>query len=157
MKNYFICILFIITSFSACKKLEGSDTILEESIKEEKKITDYLAANNLSATRHYTGMYYIISNSGGPDMITYFSSTSITAKYTGRILDGNVFSTVTNPTPYPLSSLIPGWQYGIPLIQKGGKIRLFVPSLMAYGQNAQGTIPANSILDFDIDLTDAHN
>ena len=42
----------------------------------------------------------------------------------------------------------------IPLIQKGGKIRLLIPSGYAYGSQAQTQIPGNSILDFTIELID---
>jgi FKBP-type peptidyl-prolyl cis-trans isomerase FkpA len=49
--------------------------------------------------------------------------------------------------------LIIGWQIGIPYIQKGGKIRLLIPSYYGYGNRAAGSIPANSILDFTITLS----
>jgi FKBP-type peptidyl-prolyl cis-trans isomerase FkpA len=162
MKKFFIYSLILAATLSACGKLEASNTIIEEALKEDKKITDYLAANNLVAKRHNSGMYYIITDPGTTtDAIPYYLNTTITAKYTGRILDGNVFTTVTNPSAYLLYTLIPGWQYGIPLIQKGGKIRLFVPSTLAYGQlgqsNSTPPIPPNAVLDFDIELVDAHN
>ncbi|MEN9448088.1 MAG: hypothetical protein RJA25_1378, partial [Bacteroidota bacterium] len=44
------------------------------------------------------------------------------------------------------------WQEGIPLIGKGGKIKLLIPSALGYGTTAHGAIPANSILIFDIQL-----
>jgi hypothetical protein len=103
MKQFFIYILILITGLSACKKLEASNTVLEESIRQEKKITDYIAANKLIAVRHFTGMYYIITDAGTTtNTIPYYYDTSITAKYTGRFLDGSVFSTVTNPTAFQL-------------------------------------------------------
>jgi len=161
MNRFFLCIIVLVSGLSACQKLETTDTSLEESIREEKAITDYLTANSLVATRYIGGMYYIISSPGGTDNLQYFLGTTVTAKYTGRILNGATFATVTAPTPNLLGSLILGWQYGVPLIQKGGKVRLFVPSAMAYGQygvqNSTPPIPANSVLDFDIELVDAHN
>jgi len=49
--------------------------------------------------------------------------------------------------------LIAGWQIGLPLIHKGGEIKLIVPSSLAYGCG-NGPLPANSILYFDIHLVD---
>jgi len=42
----------------------------------------------------------------------------------------------------------------VPYIKKGGKIKLLIPSALGYGSNAAGSIPANSVLIFDIELLD---
>jgi len=70
------------------------------------------------------------------------------------LLDGTTFDQQTDAskTGWPLGSLIAGWQIGLPLIQKGGKIKLIVPSSLAYG--CGGNLPANSILYFDVHLVD---
>ena len=57
-------------------------------------------------------------------------------------------------TTFALGGLILGWQKGIPLIQKGGSINLYIPPSLGYGANATGSIPANSILVFTIQLVD---
>jgi FKBP-type peptidyl-prolyl cis-trans isomerase len=59
--------------------------------------------------------------------------------------DGTLFE-------YPLSGLIKGWQIGIPKLEKRGKGTFFIPSGLAYGNKDAGTIPANSVLIFDIYL-----
>jgi FKBP-type peptidyl-prolyl cis-trans isomerase FkpA len=70
------------------------------------------------------------------------------------LLDGRVFDQQTNAIkPAGLGTLIAGWQIGLPLIQKGGEIKLIVPSSLAYGCG-NGPLPANSILYFDIHLVD---
>jgi FKBP-type peptidyl-prolyl cis-trans isomerase FkpA len=48
--------------------------------------------------------------------------------------------------------LILGWQYGIPLVKAGGRIMLYLPPSLGYGSQSTGTIPANSVLIFDITL-----
>ena len=59
-----------------------------------------------------------------------------------------------------MGSLIEGWKMGLPLIQKGGKIRLYIPPSLGYGpndlkdRNNNVVIPGNSILIFDITLYD---
>jgi FKBP-type peptidyl-prolyl cis-trans isomerase FkpA len=70
-------------------------------------------------------------------------------------LDGTVFDqTTTQPLNFPLGNVIVGWQIGVPLIKKGGKIRLLIPSGYGYGQGGSGKIPSNAVLDFDIELVD---
>jgi FKBP-type peptidyl-prolyl cis-trans isomerase FkpA len=78
----------------------------------------------------------------------------VTVNYKGTLTNGTVFdSTKTNnPASFTLISLIEGWKQGIPLIKKGGKIRLFLPPTLGYGASAVGGIPGNSILIFDIEL-----
>jgi FKBP-type peptidyl-prolyl cis-trans isomerase len=45
-----------------------------------------------------------------------------------------------------------GWQYGLPLIKPGGKILLYLPPSLGYGSSPVGTIPANSVLIFEVQL-----
>jgi FKBP-type peptidyl-prolyl cis-trans isomerase len=70
--------------------------------------------------------------------------------YTGTLLNGTQFDAGT--ISYPLSQLILGWQIAVPKIGKGGRIKVVIPSSLAYGAQANGGIPANSPLYFDIVL-----
>ena len=53
---------------------------------------------------------------------------------------------------YALGDLIVGWQKVIPKLKKGGKMKMYIPPTLGYGNQAAGPIPANSILIFDIEL-----
>ncbi|XHR93659.1 FKBP-type peptidyl-prolyl cis-trans isomerase [Mucilaginibacter sp. UC70_90] len=61
--------------------------------------------------------------------------------------------------PIYWGGVIKGWQLGIPQIKPGGKVRLLIPSRYAYGPYAQDSIhlPANSVLDFQIQLYNVTN
>jgi FKBP-type peptidyl-prolyl cis-trans isomerase FkpA len=50
--------------------------------------------------------------------------------------------------------MIQGFQTGLKLIQKGGRIKLIVPSALAYGCKGYGSVPGNSILYFEVELID---
>jgi FKBP-type peptidyl-prolyl cis-trans isomerase FkpA len=143
-------LLFLTTLFSQCKKSEGYDAEKQLQI-DEQLIKDYLASKNITnAVRDDSGVYYIVIESGAGN-VTYQNNTLVNVSYTGRLLNGQVFDSKDAYQAY-LGDLIIGWRIGIPKIKPGGKIRLFVPSLFGYGQNAQPGIPANSVLDFDIQL-----
>lgn len=56
------------------------------------------------------------------------------------------------PATFPLSSLIPGWQQGIPGMQVGGQRLLEIPGELAYGEAGTQGIGPNETLVFVIQL-----
>jgi FKBP-type peptidyl-prolyl cis-trans isomerase FkpA len=105
-----------------------------------------------------------------------------TVKYVGKLLNGTVFDqTEADKTAtfeirtdtgyqYPFySTIIPAWTFAFAPkkigdkkmggltdkgLQKGSKIHIMVPSLYGYRDMANGKIPANSPLDFVIEVVD---
>ena len=53
---------------------------------------------------------------------------------------------------YKVQPMIPGFEEGITMIAKGGKIKVFIPYYQAYGKKGRGPIPPYSDLVFDIEL-----
>lgn len=167
--NYFFAsflALFIGISFTGC--LDKQDDAYEEYLKEleayQQKvyeqyltdsllIVDYLAANDSVAVFNETyGFFYNILVPGGETHPETHSM--ITVKYKGMLLNGTVFDQ-TEPdeeVQLYLGNLIAGWKIGVPLIGTGGKIVLYLPSVYAYGETSYATIPANSVLIFEIEL-----
>jgi FKBP-type peptidyl-prolyl cis-trans isomerase len=146
---------FTLIFTGGCLKSSDSNTCTPKTVQSEQaQIVAYAAANGITATAHSTGLYYQVTNTGSGATPTLSSKVFVT--YTGKLTNGTVFDSQTNATltGWTLGSLIAGWQIGIPLIQKGGSIKLIVPSSMAYGCQGVGTIPANSILYFEITLVD---
>ena len=120
---------------------------------EEAAMQAFITANGITATRHSSGMYYEIVNPGSGARPTINSTVSV--MYVGKLTDGTIFQQTTSATPlYSVTSFIAGWQIGLPLIQKGGVIRLVIPSSLGYGCTQTGTIPPNSILYFEVGLAD---
>jgi len=129
-------------------------TTVNQPELDDQLIQGYLFANNINATKTPSGLYYIMTVEGTGVSPTL--SSTVEVKYTGYLLDDTVFDqTATGKTfTSSLSGLITGWQIGIPLMKKGGKATLFIPSALGYGSRATGPIPANSCLIFDIELID---
>lgn len=153
MKYFLIYASFLILSCTGCLKEEKPCTPVPVA-NEESVITAYAAANGITATRHSSGLYYQVINPGTGQTPNVNSRVFIT--YTGKLLNGQQFDQGTNPanTGWTLRGLIEGWQVGLPLIKAGGKIKLIIPSSLAYGCNGAGSIPPNSVLFFEVDLID---
>jgi len=76
-------------------------------------------------------------------------------RYKGQLMDGSVFDeTKEEPATFPLKRLIKGWQAGLPFCRQGGKIRLIIPSALAYSIRNLGIIPPNSPLIFDVEVVE---
>ena len=143
-------LFLIVGALSSCKK-DSYDAEKQVGI-DDGLIVDFIAKNSIVAVKHSSGLYYQIITPGS-GTTSFSSSTNVTVNYEGRLLNGNVFDKSTGAVSFPLGNLIKGWQIGIPLIQKGGRIRLIIPSALAYGNTSPSSaIPANSVLDFTIDL-----
>ena len=153
MKNGILAILvsFLLITSGSCIKDEVCD---DKSIDSERPaITAYATANSINATAHSSGVYYEILAAGSG--ATPNSNSNVTVKYIGKRLDGTIFDDkTTTPVTFRLGDVILGWQSGLPLIQKGGRIKLIIPSSLGYGCTGFGAVPSNTILFFDIELID---
>ncbi len=149
MKQIFVLTLALLFLGSCVKDNKGCEPVPVAS--EETVMNQFAVANNLTVTKHSTGLLYQIVNPGYGAMPS--RSSVVTVSYVGRKMDGTVFDeTAGNPFTNRLGNLIEGWNVGLPLIKKGGTIRMIIPSSMAYGCTGQGTIPANSPLYFEVEL-----
>lgn len=75
--------------------------------------------------------------------------------YHGTLIDGTVFDSSYErgqPAEFPVGGVIPGWVEALQLMNAGSKWRLHVPSELAYGAQAVGSIPPHSVLVFDVEL-----
>ncbi|MGP3791925.1 FKBP-type peptidyl-prolyl cis-trans isomerase [Pseudomonas sp. B392_1p] len=77
--------------------------------------------------------------------------------YHGTLIDGTVFDSSYQrgqPAEFPVGGVIAGWIEALQLMNTGSKWRLHVPSELAYGRQAVGSIPPHSVLVFDVELLD---
>lgn len=117
-------------------------------------IESHLLSNNITAQR-VGNLFVKIDDAGTGENPK--SNSLVLVHYRGRLLNGTEFDSSFKrgqPLEIGLNSVIKGWQEGIPLFKRGGKGTLYIPSDLGYGSRAQGSIPANSVLIFDIELLD---
>lgn len=85
---------------------------------------------------------------------------TINVNYNGWIqstevrFDSSYIDNNGKPAQFTLTSggLIQGWIEGIPGMKVGGKRRLIIPPSLGYGDQANGPIPANATLIFDVEI-----
>jgi peptidylprolyl isomerase len=82
---------------------------------------------------------------------------SVTVAYVGSLTDGTVFDASANhggSFTFTLGAgqVIKGWDQGVAGMKVGGKRELVIPSSLGYGPQANGPIPANSTLVFEVEL-----
>jgi FKBP-type peptidyl-prolyl cis-trans isomerase FkpA len=152
MKKFILLFVLFIAIFSSCKK--DSTNPANQAATDDAAIQAYMKANSITATKDPSGLYYEVVTPGTGAYPT--ANSLITVQYTGKLLNGTVFDS-GSINAGQLSGFIQGWKIGIPHINTGGRLLLLVPSALGYGSSANGSIPANSVLIFTIDLTGFSN
>lgn len=146
----------------SCAKQDTSADMFYDSIAHDNdQIRNYLRYKGLDSgvMYHPSGIAYKIMLPGnGIDTIKINNVPSVV--YTRKLLgtDKVIESSLNLPTSFdnrPLRDHIAGWQIGLTLITKGGRIILYIPSSLAFGSvGVPPNIPANAILECDITLVD---
>ena len=165
MKKTILGLGILVCLVSGCLKSNNNNgvcNITESTVvapaSEVDSVQKYLTQNSIAATQHSSGFFYRINTQGTGQAIVNLCST-VEVRYTGKLVNGSVFDSTGGGTAiFKLGALIKGWQKGLPLISKGGKITLYIPPTLGYGDTdvkdntGNIVIPKNSILIFDIEL-----
>ena len=123
------------------KAAEAGKKFLEENAKREGVVV-------LSS-----GLQYEVLTEGSGARPT--REDSVRTHYHGTLIDGTVFDSSYQrgqPAEFPVGGVIAGWTEALQLMNAGSKWRLYVPSELAYGAQAVGSIPPHSVLVFDVEL-----
>ena len=131
--------------------------------EERKKATEKAAQEALSKLttgmeKTASGLFYKITKAG--EGAQPEKGAEVTVHYKGTLVDGTVFdSSYQRKEPIKFSvgvgQVIPGWDEGILLLNKGAAARFVIPSQLAYGaQGAGGVIPPHATLIFEVELVD---
>lgn len=140
--------------------------------KDNKVIEEYLAKNNIKATKTSWGTYVAIQNEGTGEKLT--SNDIAIVNYTGKTFDSSkVFDSNTNPefkhvqplnvnlsqvVPRDGNGVILGWIDALMQLKKGSKAVVYIPSSLGYGKNGRmPQIKGDAILIFDMEVVDVSN
>lgn len=154
--------------------LKGKEKLMVDQLKAGpiiqnflKKRSEIVAAENLEKGKAFletnktkdsvkvteSGLQYIIRNEG--EAYKPSDIDTIEVMYTGKLIDGTEFDSNIGQAPakFAVGNVISGWKEGLKLVGKGGKLKLFIPSELAYGpQQASAKITPNSVLIFDVEV-----
>jgi FKBP-type peptidyl-prolyl cis-trans isomerase FkpA len=156
---YNVGLVKLLSDAEAKKEKEERDA--KQMSVDDKLLQSYFAKNNIKAQKTASGLYYSISQEGTGDKIT--AGKSVSVNYTGKLLDGSTFdsnvdSAFKHVQPFNLEvgrgMVIKGWDEGLQLLKNGCKATFYIPSPLAYGSQEQAKIPSNSVLIFDVQITD---
>ena len=149
MKSTLLALVSLL--FVSCLSDNEASKPVDYTVQNEKEIVDYIAKNNLTATKTDSGLYYVINEAGIGAQPT--ASSNVTVAYKGYFTNGNVFDQSNAAgISFGLNQVIKGWTEGIPFFKEGGNGVLLIPSRLGYGGNDNGPIPGGSVLIFDVKL-----
>ena len=153
MKKILGLLVVVSLVLNSCGKSETSGCQPATVASEKAQMIAYCSTNNINYTEDTSGLLYEIITIGTG--IAPSSSSIISVVYTGKLFTGTTFDATANPISLTLSNVIDGWKIGLPKIKKGGRIKLVIPSALAYSCTGAGSsIPPNTPLFFDVTLTD---
>ncbi len=107
--------------------------------------------------KNASGLLYEIGEAGGERPTE--DTDTVVVRYTGMLADGTVFDSTADrndePVEFRLNQVIAGWTEGLKLVGKGGRIKLYIPPALGYGESGQGQmIQPNQALIFEVELLD---
>lgn len=150
MKYSFLAIVALL--FISCNIDDSKPEVAKDYTAEnETEILDYIADNDLNATRTSSGLYYVIDEEGTGDRPT--AASNVTVAYKGYFTDKAVFDqSLETGVSFNLNGVIKGWVEGIPYFKEGGSGMLLVPAHLGYGSFNYRGIPGGSVLIFNVKL-----
>lgn len=171
MKKVNVFLLLFSLSLASCvNESENLNNILE---RDRERIEKYIAENPIAAVKEEFdsnfGIYLFWEEKSGSG-IKPVAFDTLKINYTGRMLDNSVFDTSLesvarenniynsnrNYQPYEFifgkDRLVDGFEYALSKMDEGDRLIVIFPSIYGYGSTANGGIPANSPLLFEIDL-----
>lgn len=128
--------------------------------QEIQNLEKFIQGKNLKAQKVEPGVFIVTEKEGNGPKVD--SGMMVTVNYTGALKDGKVFdsnqdSAFNHVTPFEfqvgMRQVIEGWDIAVMQLKVGTKAKVFIPSMLGYGMQAQGErLPAFSDLVFDIEV-----
>ncbi len=102
-----------------------------------------------------SGLLYLVETEGtGAKAVN--GNDQVRVMYKGTLPNGSVFDSSYergDTAQFGLNQVIPGWAEGIRLVGEGGKIKLWIPAELAYGeQGVPQKIASNQAIAFEVEL-----
>jgi cyclophilin family peptidyl-prolyl cis-trans isomerase len=127
------------------QRLDGLDKV-------KKAFLDSSGIENAIKTE--SGLQILTLEKGTGKKVT--TSDEIIAVYSLHLSTGQLISKNTKEEPFVFTidnqPMIAGFKEGILTMKEGGRVRLFIPSYIGYGDSSNGPIPGKSDLVFELEV-----
>lgn len=138
--------------FNNYLEMRHNYTLLANKEAGEKFLAKNKSKEGVQTTE--SGLQYIIENAGN-EIKAVSDQDTVWVRYKGSLMDGTVFDEVkpeADSIRFTLDRVIKGWQEGMKLVGEGGKIKLFVPAELGYGERGPQEIGPNQMLIFEVEI-----
>lgn len=137
----------------ACLKADKVEPCVSKTVEAELPAMKKFAEDSaITYQQHESGiLYQIVQPGDGPNPT---SNSTVAAKYRGYFLNGQMFDQSTTPAEFNLSQVIRGWTIILPLLKKGGAMKMIIPSSLAYDCHPYYVAFQNKPLYFYVELSD---
>ncbi|QMU27052.1 FKBP-type peptidyl-prolyl cis-trans isomerase [Adhaeribacter radiodurans] len=175
INNRLLTAIFFFLSLTAFYGCNNNDELEDEARRREEAykkqlaidtvtIKNYILTKNIpNAQRspYKSGLFYAIQKPGtgdsaalGKTVVTHYILTNLQGDTLDTSRKPRSGQTTITPLTFQLgrANILSGFQEGVSLMRVGERSLFFLPSGLAYGDQAQEKIPANSVLIFDIEL-----
>jgi peptidylprolyl isomerase len=160
-----LCAIAVMWIGTACNNLPEA-TLVAEVVQTEESQAGPAVAPEIDATA-------VPSVEPNPDALTEYTTTdsglkywiieeghgpmprpgdTVIVKYRGTLEDGTEFDSGERTFILGSGDAIPGLDEGVGLFKEGTKAELVIPPHLGFGDQANGPVPANSILIFEVEL-----
>ena len=136
-------------------RMEAENAVIaEKNIAAGKEFIEGLSADPAVQSSE-SGLHYKVVEAGGE--VKPSLRDKVLVHYKGTLIDGTQFDSSYDrgqPAEFPLSGVVPGFGEGLTKIGAGGKIILYIPSELGYGNSPRpgGAIKPGDTLIFECEL-----
>lgn len=145
-----------LSQFQAELRAKQAEKRKQQTESNQKEGEAFLAANKTKegVVALPSGLQYkIVTQGTGPKPT---ASDTVVCNYKGTLIDGTEFDSSYKrgqPATFPVDRVIKGWTEALQLMPVGSKWQLFIPSILAYGEQGAGNdIGPNATLIFEVEL-----
>lgn len=146
----------VMTKFEQVMQQKAEELMASEGEKNKQEGAAFLAENakkqGIQTTK--SGLQYRVVEPGKGASPT--ARSTVKCHYEGHLIDGTVFDSSYKrgePATFPVGGVISGWTEMLQLMKEGGKVEVFIPSDLAYGdRGAPPAIGPGETLVFTIEL-----
>ncbi|MFO7873759.1 MAG: FKBP-type peptidyl-prolyl cis-trans isomerase [Bacteroidales bacterium] len=128
-----------------------TETPEQRAEKDREKILEYLEEHGYDYEELDSGVFVVIEEEGSGNYPNENSTIRMT--FEGYELNGDLYNAGYN-TNVQVTSMVPGFRYGITSFKRDGSGMIFIPSDLGYGENGYGNLPYGEVLRYEVEIFD---